>query len=131
MSRGLYNLLAALAQVGTLKTPSRLIWCQRYHNTNRTRDAQPLAAKPSQLVSSQKVGVTPTRPLGFLKPQGSFPRNIEQVLQLTSWILKEPEPVCEWGSGLVKSGCHELTAVAVAVAVSPPRPRVTKPPLAP
>jgi len=29
-------------------------------------------------VSSQKVGVTPTRPLGPF-PQGSFPRNIEQV----------------------------------------------------
>jgi len=30
------------------------------------------------LLSSQKVGVTPTRPLGYLY-QGSFPRNIEQV----------------------------------------------------
>jgi hypothetical protein len=30
-------------------------------------------------VSSQKVGGTPTRPLGPF-PQGSFPRNIEQVL---------------------------------------------------
>jgi hypothetical protein len=30
-------------------------------------------------VSSQKVGGTPTRPLGFLKRQRSFPRNIEQV----------------------------------------------------